>query len=156
MNKIIKLIKSAYNLSSLKLVKRIDTGYLSNNYVLTNKKDKFFLKGYRCENIKKIEEIQKIKFFLAAGGIPVILPIRNQKGSYIFTIGGVYYSLFPCVKGHILRYGNLTAKALASAGKMLARIHLLSKKKIPDFIIEEICPCNKDIFLEEIKLIKKN
>lgn len=154
MDKVIKLIKSNYDLS-LRLVKRIDGGYLSNNYVFTNREYNFFLKGYCYEDINRVEEIQKIEFFFAAGGIPIILPIQNKHGLYIFTVSGVHYSLFPYVEGRIISYNDLTAKALASAGKMLARLHSLTKNGIPNFVTEVISPCSKDIFLEEVQLIKE-
>ncbi|MFA5127001.1 MAG: phosphotransferase [Patescibacteria group bacterium] len=154
MDKVIELIKLNYGLLP-RLVKIIDGGYLGNNYFLTSGKGNFFLKGYCYQDISKVEEIQKIEFFLADGGIPVILPIKNNQGLYIFTVEGIHYSLFPYIEGRIVHRDDLTQKVFESAGKMLARIHLLSKNGIPDFVTEIISPYNKSIFSEELQLIEK-
>ena len=100
---------------------------MSENYVLSGDNQTFFLKKYRFDNAKRIEEIHASKKCFADGGIPVILPIPLLNSKTFFEYKGALYTLFPFVEGFHLERGNLTDSAIVSLGKMLGRIHLLGR-----------------------------
>jgi Ser/Thr protein kinase RdoA (MazF antagonist) len=107
---------------------KVIKGSLSENYVLTDGQNKYFLKKYRFDNAERIEEIHTAKKYFSDGGIPVILPIQNKEKKTYFFYNSGYYSLFPFVFDRQLEHGELTEKAIISLGKMLGQIHLLGKQ----------------------------
>ena len=75
----LKKIKDKYNLENLQLENKVDRGYLSNNYILKNKSQKFFLKQYRYPAKSKIKQILNIADFFHSHGIPTIKPLTNNQ-----------------------------------------------------------------------------
>lgn len=138
-----------------RLVEKVKSGYLSQNFILQSGKTRLFLKQYRFDSIERINEIQQVKFFLSQGGIPVVLPIKNNLGNFIFEHNHKFYSLFPFVKGKILRRRNRSSKAFASAGRMLAQIHALSKNGYPGIVKKKEKGWNKKEFLPKASEIQK-
>lgn len=138
-----------------RLTEKINGGYLSHNFILQGDNAKLFLKQYRFVSLEKIKEIHRVKFFFKDGGVPIILPIKNNIGEYIFEDGGRFYALFPFVEGNIIRRKDRSPKAFASAGRMLGRIHALSKNGFPRII--DICDkeWNKQTFLEKAEAMKE-
>ncbi len=116
---------------------------------------KLFLKQYRFDNLKKINEIHKVKFFFAKNGIPVILPIENKACAFVFEHMGKFYSIFPYVSGRTIRKEELTKSALESAGCMLAKIHRLSKDGYPAIAKHFNKGWDKNKLLSEIKGINQ-
>ncbi|MFA7171135.1 MAG: phosphotransferase [Candidatus Paceibacterota bacterium] len=126
-----KIRKSYAVAKKAELTEIVKKGYLSNNFILRSDEKKLFLKQYRFDDIEKIKEVHRVKFFFSDGGIPIILPIRNNEGDFIFEDAGKLYSLFPFIEGRIIRKEERSQKAFASAGEMLGRIHILSKDSCP-------------------------
>jgi Ser/Thr protein kinase RdoA (MazF antagonist) len=122
---------------------------------LQNEDIKLFLKQYRFDNIEKVKEIHRAKFFFAGGGIPVILPIKNNKGDFVFEHDGKFYSLFPFAEGKIIRRAERSQKAFRSAGEMLAKIHVLTKNGYPDIISDYRKRWDKEGFLKEAEVIRQ-
>lgn len=151
---ILRAIEDLYDVEGLRFVSKITEGYLSNNFILESRGKKFFLKQYRYDDLEKIREIHQVKFFFAKGGIPVILPLSSAANEYIFEFGKKYYSLFPFIAGRIIRRINRSERAFASAGEMLARIHLLSKDGHPDILHSYFNLWDKDEFFKELAEIK--
>lgn len=137
------------------LVEKVSGGYLSHNFILRSDTDKLFLKQYRFDNIKKIQEIHRVKNFFKEGGIPIILPIRNTDGESIFEDNGKFYALFPFVDGRIIRRTEKSQKAFASAGEILGRIHILSRDGFPDIIDSYDRQWDKVEFLKKAQSMKK-
>ena len=152
LEKIRVLYKEAGN---ARLTEKISGGYLSHNFILQGDNAKLFLKQYRFASLEKIEEIHRVKFFFRDGGIPIILPIKNNTGEYIFEDDGKFYALFPFVEGNIIRRKDRSPKAFASAGKMLGRIHALSKNGFPRIIDSCHRGWNKQTFLERAEGMKE-
>lgn len=107
---------------------KVAKGFLSDNYFLSDGTKKFFLKKYRFDNSKRIEEVHCSKKYFADGGIPIILPMSHSEGNTFFEYEGVYYALFPFIDGKHLERGELTETAIVSLGQMLGEIHLLGKE----------------------------
>jgi Ser/Thr protein kinase RdoA (MazF antagonist) len=71
-------IKEKYNLPSVKPQNKVNRGYLSNNYILKNKDQKFFLKQYRYQAESKVKQNLNIADFFHSHGIPTIKPLTNN------------------------------------------------------------------------------
>jgi len=106
---------------------KVSKGSLSENYILFEDTNKYFLKKYRFDNKEKIKEIHLVKNYFAQSGIPVILPIKNKNNETFFLFKKEYYALFPFILDKELEENSLTDKAIISLGKMLGKIHLLGK-----------------------------
>lgn len=151
---LLKKVEKLYNIKNIHFLQRAQGGFLSYNIILRANKKKYFLKQYRFDEAKKIQEIHRAKFFFANGGIPVILPYKNANQRTFFEDRGKFYALFPFVKGRIIRRGVCSDKANASAGSMLASIHLLSKGKLPH-IHKSKTNWNKKLYLSRVAELRK-
>ena len=89
-----------------------------------------------------------------AGGIPVVLPIKDKFGETFFEDNGQFYSLFPFVEGRSYSRENVTETALASAGALLARIHLLSRDGLPGIYLDKELKGDGSKFAQEAEKIR--
>lgn len=133
---------------------KVRDGFLSDNYILTNGNKRYFLKQYRYEHDYKIKEIHRVKFFLSSAGVPIILPIKNKFGESFFNYEDKLYALFPFVNGSVIANSVRSEKANISAGKMLAKIHLVGRKGFPD-VGEQAKGWDRAKFTTEVGLIEK-
>jgi len=129
---LIDQIAGLYILPGIKFVEKVEEGFLSNNFVLIQKRTKYFLKQYRKFDEDRLKEIHNVKSFFNEGGVPVILPIKNKNGRSYFNFEGAYYSMFPFIDGLHLGRKNLSKEACKNLGEMLAKIHLQGKKQHPE------------------------
>lgn len=152
-----KKISTLYPLAKgIKFVKKVNEGYLSQNYILSNSKLKFFLKEYSANySLDILKDIHKVKFFFGKEGIPVILPYKDKNNETIFEDNGRYFTLFPFVVGTIHSREKLSKNELINLGGLLAEVHILSQKGIPFRIETEKGKWNPNKFLEESQLILK-
>jgi Ser/Thr protein kinase RdoA (MazF antagonist) len=159
MNKIetalLQKVEKLYGIKNLKFVKKIRSGYLSHNFVLRSGKEKYFLKQYKYDEIERVEQIHRVQDFFMDGGIPIIHAIIAKNGKEIFIYKKKFFTLLPFVSGKIIRKKSRSKKAYASAGEMLAKIHLLSKKGFPDIIDDQVRHWTKEEFETESKKIYK-
>jgi UMF1 family MFS transporter len=142
------LVERHANLKSgIDRIKKIDAGYLSDNYVVVSNSIKYFLKRYRFKERQRIDDAHKAKFFFASKGIPVILPIKNVDSETITKVGDRYYSLFPFVEGRQFVSDGIETPKLAaySLGQMLGRIHKSSEGHSIE-ISEKFKPWDKEEF----------
>lgn len=127
MDDVLEKINNLYGIQ-LSFYEKVDKGFLSDNYIVSNDTEKYFLKKYRFKDPKRIENVHSSKKYFSAGGIPVILPIKLLNGDTFFENAGAYYALFPFINGKHLERGTLTNSAIISMGETLGKIHLLGKK----------------------------
>ncbi|MEX0931883.1 MAG: phosphotransferase [Candidatus Paceibacterota bacterium] len=127
MEGIIKKINELYELE-VSFSERVEKGFLSDNYFLSDGKTRFFLKKYRFDNPNRVAEVRASKKYFSDGGIPIILPIPLLGGKTFFEYENSYYALFPFVEGKHRERGELTETAIISLGRMLGKIHLLGKE----------------------------
>lgn len=132
--------------------KKVTKGFLSENYILTGRGQRYFLKKYRFDKQERIEEVHAAKKYFADGGIPVVLPIVNKDNKSFFHFENGYFALFPFISDRQIERGSLNAVTIESLGEMLGRIHLLGKTaNLP--IKERFKAWNKESFLEKIDAI---
>lgn len=151
MENLISKVNHLYDLQ-LHSSEKVTKGFLSENHILLTDDKKYFLKRYRFDKQERIEEIHSAKKYFADGGIPVILPITNNKGNTFFIFENGYFALFPFVSDIQLERGSLTDTAIISLGETLGKIHLLGKVcNLP--IKERFKAWNKEKSLEKIEAI---
>lgn len=126
----LKKVNKLFDLPSLSYVGKAKGGFLSDNYVLTSKTSKYFLKKYRNSVGNRLPIISETEEFFANQDIPIILPIKTRTGKSYFEIDNEYYSLYPFVKakGFDHKKDNLTPAMAKSIASNLALIHKLSGK----------------------------
>lgn len=152
MNELLSKINELYGLQ-VQYSEKVTKGSLSENHILADKNEKYFLKKYRFDNKERIEEIHSVKKYFVEGGIPVVLPIINKNQETFFLFDRGYFALFTFINEKQLERGFLTNTAVISLGEMLGKIHLLGKNsKLP--IKERFKPWNKEKALEKIKAIE--
>lgn len=151
MEKLISEISRLYGLQ-LHSSEKIDKGFLTENHILWDDHNKYFLKRYRFNRQDRIEEIHFVKKYFADGGIPVILPIINIQRSTYFIFENSFFALFPFISDTQLEKRSLTDIAVISLGEMLGKIHLLGKtSKI--LVKEKFEPWNREKALNKIEKI---
>lgn len=153
---ILNKVRTLYHVSKdANILKEVETGHLSHNYILSGRNIKLFLKQYRFDNIEDIKNIHAVKFFFAKGGIPVVLPIQTNTGDYIFEYKDIFYSLFSFVYGKIISRINPSPKAFASAGIMLGKIHSLSKNGYPNIVRNHERGFSREKFLSKLAQVRE-
>lgn len=120
-------IKEKYNLPNVKLQNKVDRGYLSNNYVLKNKDQNFFLKQYRYSTKSKIKQILNITDFFHSNGTPTIKPLTNNQNKRFTTIDNGHFSLFPYIDKKEVNRGEVNKKVVKSIAETLAKVHQIGQ-----------------------------
>lgn len=160
MEKLIKKLAELYPLKINKSFGKVPGGYLSDNFAVGNNEDKYFLRQYRAKYTKpEIEAIHRIKKFFAKNDVPIILPIPSKSGETFFDFDNRFYALFPFIQEKTRGSSQLTIPTVRSIGKMLAKIHLLSKNGFPNITDDRDRIFNKEKALalgKEIFQIVKN
>ncbi len=125
-----QIISKINQLSDTNIIssQRVEKGFLTENFILSDGKNRYFLKKYRSNNPERINEIHVVKKYFADGDIPVVLPVSQQDEKTFFEYDKAYYALFPFVESKHIERNEISDKAINSLGKMLGRIHLLGKE----------------------------
>lgn len=127
---LLKKINSLFNIPTLSYKGKAKGGFLSDNYILTNITDKYFLKKYRNPVGNRLPIISETEEFFANQDVPIILPIKTKTGKSYFEINKEYYSLYPFVKarGFDHKKDKLTPTMAKSIASNLALMHKLSER----------------------------
>ncbi len=151
--KLILTIQEFYGFDGqIGVLAKVTKGSLSENHVIEISNTSYFLKKYRFAEKERVVEIHQVKSFFADRGIPVILPIQGQEGTF-FEFKGEFYALFPFVSGEHIEWDNLNKQALQSCGEMLARIHLQSKGGCPHLVESRTFAWDTEKFSEKAMTI---
>lgn len=119
----IQAIVNSYGLSVVD-AELITKGFLSENFKVVCENGIYFLKQYRAElDQNRVEDIHKSKVFFAGQGIPVVMPIANDRGDFFVSHEGRFFALFPFVNGHTYPDQHCSMLELRSLARMLARVH---------------------------------
>lgn len=151
---LINKINSIYNLGGeVEFLSVVKKGFLSENYVLKNKKRKFFLKKYRDLGLRRLKETHKVKKFFSDNHIPVIMPINTKNNKTFFVWDSSYYGLFPFVDGINLETNKMDRDEIKNCAELLAKIHLASRYKFPKLVEERSFAWDRDSFLKRTNII---
>lgn len=96
---LLKIVETEYGLQNVVLLKRVEQGVLSNNYIIESNDTKYFLKHHRHNDLERIRKIHTVESFFSEKGFPVILSLPNKDNSLVIQIEEQYYSLLPFVDG---------------------------------------------------------
>ena len=130
--KLLEKIADLYNLHGVEFQHKVEEGFLTHNYILSQNKVRYFLKQYsRKTNEARVKEIHDVILFFNEKKIPVILPLKNKTPENFFGFKGIQYALFPFVNELKIKRNDLSNTALKNMGEMLAKIHLQSKAQFP-------------------------
>lgn len=153
---VLRKIQSEYKTAgTIQAIEEVAEGHQSHNFILADEENRFFLKQYRFDDRNRVKEIHRAKFFFHQGGIPIILPLKNKNGSSVLEVEQKLYALFPFVEGKIIKRVGRSKEAFASAGKMLGKIHILSRDNRSPQMDSQAHAWNKDKFLNSAEIIKK-
>lgn len=154
--KLINKINVIYDLGAkVEFLSVVKKGFLSENYILKNKQQKFFLKKYRNFGLGRLRETHKVKKFFNNSGIPAIMPMSAKDNKTFFKFKDDYFSLFPFIDGREIDVNKLSDKEMEALAQLLAKIHLLSKDKCPKIIKERSFNWDKKESLQKSKDILK-
>lgn len=152
--KLLNKINLIYNLGSeVEFLSIVKKGFLSENYILKNKQQKFFLKKYRNFGLTRLKETHKVKKFFSDNEIPVIMPIITKSKKTFFAWNGSYYGLFPFINGRQIDVDKLNKKEMESCAELLAKIHLVSETRCPRVVKERSFGWDKKDSLKRAKYI---
>jgi Ser/Thr protein kinase RdoA (MazF antagonist) len=153
MTSLLEKINILYPFSQpVRIIKKVRKGYLTTKFIIGNDKKKYFLKGYR-DPVLRVKNTHKAKEFFSNNGIPVILPIQNKNEKTFFVHNGEVYSVFPYIEGEQFEKFKVPEIALREAGKMLAKLHLLSKDRMPIGIRKRKFIVDKEKSISRVKKI---
>ncbi|MFN8439738.1 MAG: aminoglycoside phosphotransferase family protein [Caldilineaceae bacterium] len=122
-----EIVTQHYGIALCSPAQSVARGFLSRNFVLESAANQYFLKQYRFTQLENVAAVHEAKFFFAAAGVPVILPIKTQSGASFFEFEQRYYALFPYIEGRQLKRGSFPAKALETSAAVLGLIHRSGK-----------------------------
>lgn len=119
---VLEIIRYKYGLSYL--LERDNLGGLSTlNLSIKANGEEFVLKQYQKKDINKIEEIEKITFFLKKNKLPIVIPKKTLKGNYHLEVDNLFFVLYPKVNGRILYENSLTERSLVNTANLLQNFH---------------------------------
>ncbi len=125
--KLLARVAELYDLPGVKFHDNVAEGFLSVNYILIHNQTKYFLKQYPNLAEERVAEVHETGLFFNQHHIPVILPLKKKDHKTSFDFEGTQYALFPFREGLKIARADLSRTMFENLGKMLAKIHLLSK-----------------------------
>lgn len=133
-------INSLFNLPPFTYQGKATGGFLSDNYIVKSKKEKYFLKKYRSSVGNRLPVISKTEQFFSKRGIPIILPIKTKKGRTYFKVNGAYCALYPFVQGSTFNHNTdiPTRTLVRSIASNLARMHQHSQFGFPAYLNQQL------------------
>jgi Ser/Thr protein kinase RdoA (MazF antagonist) len=152
---LLRKINSLYNFSTpVKLIRNVQKGCLTKNYIVGSGNRKYFLKQY-IDDLARVKNTHIAKKYFSQNGIPAILPIATKNKKTYFIYEKKIYAIFPFCQGRQFVRTRITRKALISAGKMLAKIHLLDQGENRIKVMERSFSWDKSLAILKLEEIKK-
>lgn len=148
-NGLLKKLQNDYEQNITKSYGRVDGGFLSENYIVGESNNKYFLKSYRSKYSENdIINIHKVKRYFANHGIPIILPLDDRDGRSYFAYRNHFYGLFPFIESKNIKTEKASLSVVRSIAEMQAKIHLLSRDGLLKIHEKETSLWNKDRVLK--------
>ena len=123
----ISIINKKFNIENFKSFKGIKKGIENTNYLLKSKNSKFILTIFEKRVLKK-----EIPFFinlmdrLSSLGVNCPRPLKNKNGKFLINIQNKTACIVSFLKGKDKK--NLTPKNCYEVGRLIAQIHMYTKK----------------------------
>ncbi|SBS26092.1 Homoserine kinase [Marinomonas spartinae] len=95
----------------------------TNHVFRVNSKPAFYLRQYRTDDIKKIQNEHELLLKLSQDLAFVVAPCLTRTHSTIANIQGQYYALFPEAHGRLIEQSELSIIHAFQAGSALANLH---------------------------------
>ncbi|MBI4268423.1 aminoglycoside phosphotransferase family protein [Candidatus Uhrbacteria bacterium] len=112
-------LRSLYGLKNPVVIKRLESGYKAESFVIQDGDNKFFIKKYHPKRLpERLLEIHRVKKFFSEHGVSTIPPLANSQGTTLSEADGAFFSVFPYVPDKQY-YALPNEKAVASAGENL-------------------------------------
>lgn len=109
------------------MISAVEQGVLSRNWIIGNKKLRYFLKRYRKFAEERVREIHATMEYFSNHDIPIIMPLKQKNGlDYWRDEDGNSYALFPFVSGKQFERRKMPDDAIVAMAETLAQIHRLS------------------------------
>lgn len=124
----IKKIEEYYAVGTIKKLLPVNTGYLTENYIILTTQGKFFLKKSSRDSKKRVAEVDVSTSFFLKGGFPVLVPILSTNREKHVWINNQCYTLFPFINQKNLESSKLSNEHLYNLGVLLASMHSYSIK----------------------------
>jgi len=153
--KLLQKISGAYKLPDLILVRKVEEGYLSHNFIVKTNRKHYFLKMHRYRDKNRLEEVFKVEDYFASHGIPVLSPILTKDDQKGIWDNGSLFSLYPFVQGKMLTRRTIRKPAIKLAAQMLAKIHLLSKSRLPKLTSKINNGWKENVFKQRYSILKE-
>jgi Ser/Thr protein kinase RdoA (MazF antagonist) len=150
---ILNTVSRQINLPQLSLVKRVEEGHISDNYIVEGGGQKYFLKRY-SKDPERVNNIHWVEDFFSQNGVPAICAL-GQSGKKMVQIDGYAWAVYPYIEGSIRKRTELSVTALQSMGKMLAKIHGLTIDTPPSINLKRFSFWDIAKFLERAGVIEK-
>ncbi len=117
------MLKELYDFSSINNFKSFSGGYTTENFSFSCEKNHYFLKRYNTTSTERIHDITVALERFSAGGIPVIIPVRDNQGESAFFFEDAWWGVFPFIEGTVCSSKDLTTNQASLLGNMLGKIH---------------------------------
>jgi Ser/Thr protein kinase RdoA (MazF antagonist) len=94
------------------------------NYKVKTTTGAWFVRAHRPSLAReRLEREHGVMVWAGERGIPVALPLTDESGRTVHSIGGTLWSVFPWVEGRSLLRGTMTAREAGVLGAMNGRLH---------------------------------
>ncbi|MDO9230971.1 MAG: aminoglycoside phosphotransferase family protein [bacterium] len=152
-------ISKAYNLSKLSFLREPEKGISTKNIIASAEGGKeYFIKRYKKADLDKIENSERsAKFISENSDIPVVLPLKNNKGELHILIDGQQYCVFSYIPNTETRpnYEVERIVYIKNIGEMLGRIHSVFQGASISKTIKPISAWTLDDNMESIAKYEK-
>lgn len=119
-----------YGFTQLSFVREPEKGISTKNLIVEdNNRNTYFVKKHKRADLLKIENSERSAGFVNEhSDVPVVLPMKNNKGEWHTDIDGDFFSIFPYV-AHAEYHPSETERIAFTyhLGEMLGKIHAVSR-----------------------------
>jgi homoserine kinase type II len=136
MQETLQKVCEEFDLGFLKTFEQIEEGVLNVNYKIETNKGKFFIKTVRGKKQDSLETIYKTEKYVKSFDLPAVIMLLTKDNNYFVKIEEKDFCVYPFIESD--RRHVYSEEDYFRMGEMLAKIHLVSKEKLPDFEVRPI------------------
>lgn len=129
-----KIISDAYGLDDIVSIEKVEEGVINHNYILASTKGKYFLKTNSIKIKEAVPYTYTAENFMSMKGVPAVTMLKTTDGQIYLEFEGMIYTLYPYIESD--RGHNYLLEDYFRMGEMLAKIHVVGNKDIPQIFVE--------------------